>query len=465
LRASFSKTHWLAWAKVLHLKDSSGVLEAEFEKASDRFSLWIERYEALMTSQVPCNRGPLDLLSAIFPTRLMRQLAKDFSVPWGITTDNWIAVEAEAELPHRIRDKHPKSSLPKWISQQAPSAPILEVIQSDLRQPSFTALRRGFGKPEADELKEAERLLTEKLRPVQNDTPSVEEIAVPTIEEWTVSDLWHWWERQGKPITAYTLDGDTNWNLLFPGESGNADARRKRVKEVLLTPESDEGKRTWYRLLGLACLMSAGRRMTEVRSFWQSELEARQFWTRTSQATFGHATDALFSELISRPINNLAASGEHAYFWRRVFYDIRKIHQLVWENQFPATMLELVRSGHGANLVNFLHTGQLPGQPAWVGVFGQSAGSPLFFVVRELCRLGVITDPAVRPLAFFVSTPVRRASERIGWLKAEEARRVDFESLAAMSEKFHRKIAADRVFGERLLPYYDIPLLHYGLEG
>jgi len=71
----------------------------------------------------------------------------------------------------------------------------------------------------------------------------------------------------------------------------------------------------------------------------------------------------------------------------------------------------------------------------------------------------------VKPLAFFVSTPVRRAMERIGWLDAEIGNRADFESLATLSESLYQKLAADAEFGPRLITYYDIPLLHLGLEG
>ena len=109
--------------------------------------------------------------------------------------------------------------------------------------------------------------------------------------------------------------------------------------------------------------------------------------------------------------------------------------------------------------------GTLSGQNSWVGVFGQSAGAPLFFLVRELCRLGVITDSQIQPLAFFVSTPVRRAMARIGWLDTDLSEAPDFESLSSVSAHLHATISRDSEFGPKLLPYYDIPLLHLGLNG
>ena len=205
--------------------------------------------------------------------------------------------------------------------------------------------------------------------------------------------------------------------------------------------------------------------MTELRKFWHEELEERQFWVSTSGTAFGRGTDALFDDLMQRRFANLIASGEHAYFWRRVFYDLRKIHKLVWEDGFADTLLGLVQAGRGGELLNFLKTGTLSGQNRWAGVFGQSAGAPLFFLVRELCRLGVITDSQIQPLAFFVSTPVRRAMARIGWLDTDSSETPDFESMSSISAQLHAKISASSEVGPKLLPYYDIPLLHLGLNG
>ena len=54
--------------------------------------------------------------------------------------------------------------------------------------------------------------------------------------------------------------------------------------------------------------------------------------------------------------------------------------------------------------------------------------------------------------------------ERIGWIQPESSGRVDFESLASLSEQLHQKITSDHECGPKLLPYYDIPLLHLGME-
>ena len=67
------------------------------------------------------------------------------------------------------------------------------------------------------------------------------------------------------------------------------------------------------------------------------------------------------------------------------------MHLLVWgDYKFPETLLDFVAAGHGDQLVRFMKSGisdRLDGHKAWAGVFGQSADSPVFFLVRELCRL------------------------------------------------------------------------------
>lgn len=460
IRKSPVSTVWLAWARVLHLKDAPTELNAMSELRRHA-----EKAGAQLSSIVP-HAGELVAASSLeFPSGLLRRLGSVFGQRWHFNQTIWIDADIAAALPDGAQDQGRVSFL-DWVLFQQPQSPILRLVDDDLKSETFTRLR--LSGPEKDEFDKAKVALAEKLRPTVEPLPPEPEI--PVVEAWSVENLWHWWERRNKPMSEYTLEGTENWRLLYGNDNADTSARQARLKADLLSASSlspsPEGLRVWYRLFGIACLMSAGRRMNEIRSFWQTELDGNQFWERTSAKTFSQGTDALFAEVTTRPFTTLTASGENAYFWRRVFYDIRKIHRLVWEDQFPATLLELVQTGRAADLLNFLKTGYLPGQKPWVGVFGQSAGAPLFFVVRELCRLGVIPpNPDVRRLSFFVSTPVRRAMERIGWITADASNRVDFESLASLSDALYRRIAADTTYGPRLLPYYDIPLLHLGLEG
>lgn len=289
-------------------------------------------------------------------------------------------------------------------------------------------------------------------------------------EAWTVRKLWDWWERQGKPVGDYVLEGEANWPLFHDQPIPGDEQRRAELKRLLLAAETPEGKELWYRLFGYACLVSARRRMTELRQFWRQRLKPAGFWARTSDGDFSEESREIFEQAMTAK-NSLGADSEQAYFWRRVFYDIRKVHRMV-QNDFPAVLLELIQQGHGEHLPQFLRTGHLPGpdQRRWIGTFGQSAGAPIFFVVRELCRLGIVPGEALanlRPLAFFACTPVRRAAARIRWIDAALAARTDFESLAEVSRQLHERISSDRSIDDaarqQLLDLYDIPLLHLGL--
>lgn len=454
---------WLAWARVLHLKDAPTELNA----ASDLRPLHRHAEQAAETlaAIVPHN-GKLAAASTLeFPSLLLRRLDGIFGSRWHLNHLLWINVEIASALPDSVHE-HKRVNFLDWVLSQQPESPLLKMVDTDLRSTIFTTVR--LSATEKDEFDKAKVALAEKLRPVAAQLPPDPEI--PVVEAWSVENLWHWWERRNKSISEYTLEGPENWRLLYGNDTAETSGRQARLKADLLSASSanpsPDGMRVWYRLFGLACLMSAGRRMSEIRSFWQTELDGNQFWERTSAKTFSQETDALFKEVTTRPFTTLTARGENAYFWRRVFYDIRKIHRLVWEDNFPGILLDLVQAGRTADLLNFLKTGYLPGQKPWVGVFGQSAGAPLFFVIRELFRLGVIPpNPEVTCLSFFVSTPARRAMERIGWITADESNRVDFESLASLSDTLYQRIAADTTYGPLLLPYYDIPLLHFGLEG
>ena len=313
------------------------------------------------------------------------------------------------------------------------------------------------------------KLFEEKYREMTKEEQGLETPPPPPKHIWTVEELWKWWKDQGEPTGPYTLEGEENWPLFHGGPICSTEERREELKRLLLSvakPDGNpDGNALWYRLFGYACLVSAGRQTKELRDFWQDRLTPNLFWERTSERDFSEETNELFTQAIKAKFTDLNAGGEAAHFWRRVFYDVRKIRRMVCEDYFPATLMNLVASGRGQDLPHFLRTGFLsgPDQSRWVGTFGQSAGSPLFFVIRELVRLEVITDSAVTSLAYAVSTPVRRALRKIGWMDDDDKGVPKFEELASLSEWLHNEITKDQEFGPKLLPYFDIPLLHMGI--
>ena len=448
------KSHWLAWAEVLHLSNGESDLSKRFETHHKELVREFGSVADFLCSHVPHNGEVCNAKNLLFPSPLLRRL-EAFVLNWGFQVDLWVDSKVEAHFPKAFLEKRTKLTLPDLLEQLPLHSALRRRILQEFDSATFRTAHGALDAVASGELSRARDMLVDKTPPPP----------VAVVEDWTVAELWNWWVNQRTSLDQYTLDGQC-WPLLYPDEGTQQIDRIARIRTDLLNPESDAGRCIWYRLLSLACLMAAGRRISELHSFWKGELERRRFWEKTSQKDFAHGGDTLFSEVVWRPFHDLAASGENAHFWRRVFYDVRKIHQLVWASSysFPAVLLDLAHSRQGEGLLHFLRSGHLPGQTPWVGVFGQSAGAPIFFLVRELRRLEIITNPEVDSLAFFACTPVRRAAERIGWVAPELAGRADFESLAEISLQLFNKLQTDPAVGPDLLKFYDIPLLHMGLN-
>ncbi len=385
----------------------------------------------------------------------------DQMVKWTLEASNQAGQVAalryllDGALRHPIADRlRPQRSADNWL----------------WKLDSFDWFRAEFSEDQRHELlAHVLKLFEEELRRMTEEEQTLTTQPPPPKHIWTVEELWNWWKEQGKPTDLYTLEGEANWPLFHGGPILSTEERREELKRLLRSvaePDGNpKGNALWYRLFGYACLLSAGRQTKELRDFWQDRLTPNLFWERTSERDFSEETNELFTQAITAKFTDLNAGGEAAHFWRRVFYDVRKIRRMVCEDYFPATLMNLVASGRGPHLPHFLRTGFLPGpdQSRWVGTFGQSAGSPLFFVIRELVRLEVITDSAVTSLAYAVSTPVRRALRKIGWMDDDDKGVPKFEELASLSEWLHNEITKDQEFGPNLLPYFDIPLLHMGI--
>jgi hypothetical protein len=175
--------------------------------------------------------------------------------------------------------------------------------------------------------------------------------------------------------------------------------------------------------------------------------------------------DLFFREIIDRYYKNENASGEDAEFWRRVFYDFRKMHHFVFRNHLPETILEFARydEADGSNLIRFLRSGHIPpkmqdpNHPRFRGVIGQSMKAPLLFVMRELSRLGVL-DHRFASASFYLNSPVRRVACQLGWLDAETGFSGDFTSLVDQSENIHSHMQNEL---PELDGFYDLPLQLY----
>jgi hypothetical protein len=456
--ASCEPQRWLAWADALHLAKGEEELTQRFEHHKTLVKEW-ETASEFLCKRIPHAGEAVPVEDLTIPTSLVRRL-ETFVMRWGFPVRNWIGKEIEARLPRKVREECPKQSLDVLL--ELLPREVMEKILADFSRPEFLTATDQLAGPEKDELERAQRLLERSLTPF-----TITGIPNWPPEPWSVAQFWQEWESQGQPTEQYTLDG-VNWTLLFPQDQTPCAERPARLKECLQNPQTDDGKNAWYRILGFACLMSgAGHgRIESLRRFWTEELDSpeRDFWSVTAGHDFNEATTGLFNELALRQANP-NAQGEWADYWRHIFYDVRKVHELIWNQEFADTILKLLIDPQRAiQLPHFLRDGQLPGQQPWSGVLGQSAGAPLFFLTREFCRLGLANSDELRRLAFFVCTPVRRAAERIGWLEPGASSRTDFRSLAMMSEKLFERISKDDEYAGRFLQVFDIPLLHIGLN-
>jgi len=180
--------------------------------------------------------------------------------------------EIEAHLPAESRPTVNDVSLDEFIRCLMDDDPIRSRIQAELNSPIVRELAL-----DAVERRELDRAL-QRLASV---------VFVPVVGQptWSPSRnqdsswLWEWWKPQQYLAGEYTLDG-ANLPLVCPA----AGATRDDLICELRSPSSDVRNRAWYRLLGLACLMSAAfGNMERLRRFWRDELEARGFWEETSR--------------------------------------------------------------------------------------------------------------------------------------------------------------------------------------
>lgn len=295
-----------------------------------------------------------------------------------------------------------------------------------------------------------------------------EETTFAASKTITADEIQKYWNRE-EALQNFSLSG--RWGkLVLP--VGN----EKAITKALVAPRSTEGKACWLRALCLGCSLSLplGRNgLTRIEDFWSKEL-GHEFWVRITQASeisdtrdniFTREIDNIFKEVISRAFKDQDASGENAHFWRRVFYDFRKMHHYVYHNDLPEILLELAElEADGSGLINFLRSGKIPDAQAaettrFQGVIGESMKIGLLFLMRELRRLGVFKNPAVDPACFYLNAPAREVVNQLGWV--ENFGSLNYSGLVQMSEAVHEKMCIEL---PDLKDYFDIPLQLYALN-
>jgi len=462
LRTVSSVEEWLAWAKVWNLR----ALSREFSQFEVYSKTEIDRIIHVVRQPfldaVPDDSGASASISDfVFPSRLMRAVQTEHGDRWGVDTEDWIHREiAEVLEEWQVRNRPRAYSLSGFIRDPMRlwDEKLLKRIRKVLTD---TVARKAItrnGVVEEAEAEEALALITNILN-TEGHLPG-DGLRLLEIPEWSVKHLSRWW-RSNTCLEPYVLEGQW-WPCLYGNDDLTPVGRRRRLKSQLSEPTSPEGRLLWYKLLGIACLMSTGRRVTEIQRLWGEELNPLGFWQKTADEGFEQTVDVLFPKIVSRSLTGSSARGENAYFWRRVFYDIRKIRSLVYEYSLPETMLDLaVDLKKPDALLDFMRNGSIPGQKPWIGVPGQSASVPLFFVMRELRRLGVLASDTADVHCFFVCRPVRRAAAAIGWIDPGRVEHYEFDQLKEISGALYDRLADGSAEGKELLELYDIPLLHY----
>lgn len=292
----------------------------------------------------------------------------------------------------------------------------------------------------------------------------------PTQKSLDIEDIVCAWN-QDAAVNEFTVGGPLG-TLIIPGSKGD-----QKIAELLGQPSTLAGKEVWYRLLCLGCSFSTllGRSPRKrVKELWSERL-GDKFWKSTVPGSlddaddidFNRSLDAFFEDVIHQTFRDSNASGEDAEFWRRVFYDFRKMHYFVFRNHLPETILDYTGfdTADGPGLIQFLRTGEIqddfrdPNEPRFTGVIGQSMSSPLLFIMRELARLEVI-DERFHAACHYMNRPARKTACRLGWIHDDGLSRFSFSDLVDQSKSVHRGLEEVPEFNG----FFDLPLQWYALQ-
>ncbi len=253
-------------------------------------------------------------------------------------------------------------------------------------------------------------------------------------------------------IKQYTLEG---WmgDLVFPNQPKNYAA----FKSALCSNIPEEKNAAWYRLLCLACSMGARVGRKTIRNFWSNTLDRTRFWEITTAGSLDQTRlDQFFENLIHREFQSVYAEGEQAELLRRVFYDFRKLHHLVYFNDFADVVLDILDDSHlGTDPIKFLRSGWRPDGSRWRGVIGQSMTSPLLFLMREWRRMGLIKTDRLDHHCFYMNGTSAKAAIRKGWLDWQRYGRGDLQSVLDSSRSVHEHVLSS---GAWSIEKFDIPL-------
>lgn len=431
---------WQAWAHFLSPKKLKPKIEERLGNYAAGPLREVSAVRERLLESIPHLGDRAAQEDLIFPNQTLRKLAEKMQESFPQAGRQfWCEDSIHETVKQVIADNLQEMTVPQWIEETD-----LDEANKDT---TVGALR--------------ELLSTEKNPVLRNEIESALHKLQPNpilppnhfTECHSLNELVDWWNDNADEHD-YAIEGAWAEHL----------AETENAKDLLLAPQTEEGRLVWYRFLSIASLLSAGRRVSEIQRFLAENPLIPDIWSACTRDAFEDACDKVFSNIVEKTPQTTMASGEYAYLWRRVFYDLRKIHHIVFEYDFGTSLLELCQKAHTVReIIDFARGGQVPGGDKWSGVIGQSAGSTLLFVLRELRRTGIYR-PKEDHHCYFMCRPVRRAAVRFGLLDEDSLTTYDLNSLLDQAKSIHERIQEHPAAREAFKNLFDIPFLHSAQE-
>lgn len=456
---------WLAWVRWAGHHRWNEVA-SRFPDARERLDRMRDELDAFLVAHIPAEGGLGPVIDQRVVSSLVYRLAE--SEEWleklNLRPDDWLDGEIAVELRKLVERHRPSTeNLEAVLDIEKLSIENLKGVMGILKSLD----KSGFLKNqiERQELRTTITIADLRLAPTLQVQPALFEFEedLPELPDSSldVASLRAAIDSPGTMIKNFTLSGPIS-EIVFAGLSlpTGTDGLRKLLREA----DSLQSQHAWHRLLCYSCALGSRMRWGGVLGFWKSSLLERGYFLAVEPDALGDADsqdfsislDGFFEGLIHQEFRNLDASGEGAEFWRRVFYDFRKLHYYVYRNDFGKVLLEVIDEAEsGEDILGFLRSGRLRGNDPWKGVVGQSMTAPLLYLMRELRRMGVITHDGFDDCCFFMNGYARSTAFRLDWITEDERRSYDLQSLIRLSKKVHQRVTQEI---PEMLPFYDLPL-------
>lgn len=458
---------WLNWVTWLDLRSIARAADV-FPSISIELRNDLKAFEEWLLGKIPMKGALLPLDQIVIPSPLLFKLVADPECGLILRSDSDCWLSAEVATVIRQEFERSRSSI-GFLRLNAHTEELINngTEIDGLKDALVSAHNRGLA---GDQFEQMELWHARWIIDPPASVVRTPDLVVSTEERIDFNDILEAWDEVAA-VQEFTVAGPLG-RLILPNGGGDA-----AIAALLKRPESIEGKAAWYRLLCLGCSFSTllGTSPRErVIGLWGDRLGA-DFWNKTipdslgaaGKAEFNRSLDAFFEKIIHKLFSNGNASGEDAEFWRRVFYDFRKMHYFVFRNHLPETILEYTSfsQADGIGLIRFLKSGEIqdefrdPNQSRFTGVIGQSMSSPLLFIMRELARLGVI-DHRFSSACYYMNRPARRVASWLGWIRDDGFSVPTFSDLLLYSQAIHETVVGSH---PELQGYYDLPLQWYAL--